>query len=139
MSETTHKQLFSFWELIDEFLNAVLFMLMGMVIISFSFNVSAILLGITLIIIVLFIRYLCIASTIDIFRFFKRSFTKGAAFIMTWGGLRGGISVAMALSLPESEYRDVFLLITYIIVLFSIIGQGLTVKPLIKYFLKDEN
>ena len=139
MSDTTHKQLFSFWELIDEFLNAVLFMLMGMVIISFSFNVSAILLGITLIVIVLFIRYLCIASTIDIFRSFKRSFTKGAAFIMTWGGLRGGISVAMALSLPESEYRDVFLLITYIIVLFSIIGQGLTVKPLIKYFLKDEN
>ena len=138
MSETTHKQLFSFWELIDEFLNAVLFLLIGMVIISFSFNIAAIVLGVALIIIVLFIRYLCVASTIEIFRF-KRAFTKGAAFIMTWGGLRGGISVAMALSLPESEYRDVFIIITYIIVLFSIIGQGLTVKPLIKYFLKDEN
>ena len=96
-------------------------------------------LGLLLIIIVLFIRYLCIASTIDIFRFLKKSFTKGAAIIMTWGGLRGGISVAMALSLPDSEYRNLFIIVTYIIVLFSIIGQGLTVKPLIKYFLKDEN
>ena len=139
MSETTHNQLFSFWELIDEFLNAVLFLLMGMVIISLSFDMIFIGLGILLIIIVLFIRYLCIASTIDVFRFFKRSFTKGAAILMTWGGLRGGISVAMALSLPDSEYRNLFLVVTYIIVLFSIIGQGLTVKPLIKYFLKDEN
>ena len=139
MSETTHNQLFSFWELIDEFLNAVLFLLIGMVIISLSFDLIYIALGLLLIIIVLFIRYLCIASTIDVFRFFKRPFTKGAAILMTWGGLRGGISVAMALSLPESEYRNLFLIVTYIIVLFSIIGQGLTVKPLIKYFLKDEN
>jgi CPA1 family monovalent cation:H+ antiporter len=138
MSEITHKQLFSFWELIDEFLNAVLFLLMGMVIISFSFDIAAIVLGIALIGIVLFIRYLCITSTIEIFRI-RRSFTKGANFIMTWGGLRGGISVAMALSLPNSEYRDIFILVTYIIVLFSIIVQGLTVKPLIKYFLKDES
>ena len=139
MSDTTHNQLFSFWELIDEFLNAVLFLLIGMVIISLSFNMAYIALGLLLIIIVLFIRYLCIASTIDIFRFFKRSFTKGAVIIMTWGGLRGGISVAMALSLPDGEYRDLFIIVTYIIVLFSIIGQGLTVKPLIKYFLRDEN
>ena len=138
MSETTHNQLFSFWELIDEFLNAVLFLLIGTVIMSLSFNISIISLGILLIVIVLFIRYLCIASTIDIFRFFNKSFTKGAAIIMTWGGLRGGISVAMALSLPQSEFRDSFILITYIIVLFSIIGQGLTVKPMISYFLNSK-
>tara|TARA_B100002051_G_scaffold273126_1_gene311277 strand:+ start:236 stop:1498 length:1263 start_codon:yes stop_codon:yes gene_type:complete len=139
MSDTTHKQLFSFWELIDEFLNAVLFLLIGMVILSISFDMLVVALGILLIVIVLLIRFMCISLSINIFKFFKRKFTKGAAIIMTWGGLRGGISVAMALSLPQSEYRDLFILITYIIVLFSIIGQGLTVKPLIQYFLKDEN
>jgi len=137
MSETTHKQLFSFWELIDEFLNAVLFLLMGMVIISISFNFSIIGLGVLMIPLILFIRYLCVASTIRIFKF-KRQFTKGAAIIMTWAGLRGGISVAMALSLPESEFRNTFILVTYIVVLFSVIGQGLTVKPLVQYFLRND-
>ena len=138
MSETTHKQLFSFWELIDEFLNAVLFLLMGMVVVSISFDLTVIGIGLLMIPITLIIRYLCVASTVQIFKI-KRSFTKGAAYIMTWGGLRGGISIAMALSLPsESHFRDLFILITYIIVLFSIIVQGLTVKSLVKYFLKQK-
>ena len=138
MSETTHTQLFSFWELIDEFLNAVLFLLMGMIVVSISFNFSIIGMGLVLIPITLIIRYLCIASTVYSFAFFKKSFTKGAAKIMTWGGLRGGISVAMALALPQSEFRDMFILITYIIVLFSIIVQGLTVKKLVTYHLKND-
>ena len=138
MSETTHKQLFSFWELIDEFLNAVLFLLMGMVVVSISFDLTIIGIGLLMIPITLIIRYLCVASTVQIFKI-KRSFTKGAAYIMTWGGLRGGISIAMALSLPsDSHFRDLFILITYIIVLFSIIVQGLTVKSLVKYFLKQK-
>jgi len=138
MSDTTHTQLFSFWELIDEFLNAVLFLLMGMIIVSISFDISMVGFGIILIPITLFIRYLCIASTIEVFTFFKRGFTKGAAKIMTWGGLRGGISVAMALALPQSDFRDMFILVTYIIVLFSIIIQGLTVKKLITYHIKND-
>ena len=138
MSEKTHNQLFSFWELIDEFLNAVLFLLMGMIIVSITFDISMIGIGVLLIPIILLIRYLCIASTIQVFNFFKRSFTKGAAIIMTWGGLRGGISVAMALSLPQSEFRGMFILITYIIVLFSIIIQGLTVKKLITSILRND-
>ena len=94
--------------------------------------------GLLMIPITLIIRYLCVASTVQIFKI-KRSFTKGAAYIMTWGGLRGGISIAMALSLPsDSHFRDLFILITYIIVLFSIIVQGLTVKSLVKYFLKQK-
>ena len=86
-------------------------------------------------------EYLCrgFARLLFVFNLiFKRQFTKGAAVIMTWAGLRGGISVAMALSLPESEFRNTFILVTYIVVLFSVIGQGLTVKPLVQYFLKND-
>ena len=132
MSKATHKQLFSFWELIDEFLNAVLFVLIGLEVLVLAFGLNYILAGILAIPMVVIVRWICISVIVSLFKM-QHQFSKGAISILTWGGLRGGISVALALSIsPDITSRNLIIAITYIVVIFSIIIQGLTVKPMIK-------
>ncbi len=129
MSDHTKENLDNFWELIDEFLNALLFLLLGFSLLIIEFNQAAFYAGLIMIPVLLLIRYTSVILPVSVLKRF-RSFSPGAANILTWGGLRGGISVALALSLPASEVRDFLLLVTYCIVMFSIIVQGLTIGKL---------
>jgi len=131
MSESTIIYVDKFWELIDILLNTLLFVLLGMEILVLTFNYDYILAGLLSIPIVLICRYLSLLLPIQ---FFKRKldFVPKTNLIMTWGGLRGAISIALALGLTADMNRDLFLVITYIVVVFSIIVQGLTVSGLVK-------
>lgn len=134
MSVVTRDYLDKFWEIIDEILNAVLFFLIGIEMIVVEFSMQHFWIGFIGIVIVLLARYM---SVLIPFLFLRRNnvFQKHSLAILTWGGLRGGISVALALSLPKSEFSDFFVTITYIIVLFSIIVQGLTIGRVVKKFM----
>jgi len=129
MSEQTRKYVNAFWELIDEILNAVLFLLIGVEVFAVAFDTTAIWAGIGGIALSLVARLAAVAVPV-LFLSRWRKFGRDVVPIMTWGGLKGGISVALALSLPESEWKPIILTTTYIIVLFSIIIQGLTIAPL---------
>ncbi|MFH1356790.1 MAG: sodium:proton antiporter [bacterium] len=130
MSETTRENIDKFWELVDVILNAVLFVLIGLEVLVLTFKTTYFVFGILAIGIVLLSRFVSISVTIKFMDVF-RDFSKGAIRILTWAGVRGGISVALALSLPKDGGRDIFLMATYMIVVFSILVQGLTVKKLI--------
>ncbi len=129
MSEETRKYVDAFWKLIDEILNAVLFLMIGFEVFAVAFTDDAIVAGIGAIGLSLFGRLVAVAVPVLVLKPF-REFSKGVIPIMTWGGLKGGISVALALSLPDSEWKPLILAATYILVMFSIIIQGLTVAPL---------
>jgi CPA1 family monovalent cation:H+ antiporter len=131
MSVNTRDYIDKFWKMIDEVLNAILFLLIGFEMLIVPFNFTLLWLGCVAIVIVLLARFISVAIPISILKY-KKTFEKNAIPILTWGGLRGGISVALALSLPESMFGDVFVSITYIIVLFSIIVQGLTIGKFAK-------
>jgi len=131
MSATTREYLDTFWELIDELLNAVLFVLIGLEVLALTFKAGYLEAGLFAIPLVLLARFISVSLPVQVFRLFQE-FTERATMILTWGGLRGGISVAMALSLPASLYRDVLITMTYIIVVFSILVQGLTIDKLIR-------
>ena len=131
MSEVTRQNLDTFWELADEVLNAVLFLLIGLevMVLNYSWlNLAAALLGI---LIVLSARLISVSVPIHLLKR-SRSFSPHVAKILTWGGLRGGISIALALSLPVGIERDALLAITYGVVVFSILVQGLTISPLLR-------
>ena len=130
MSEKTRHHLDIFWELVDEILNAVLFVMIGMEILVLTFERNYQSLCLLVIPIILFARLVSVGIPIKLISFF-RSFSPGVIRIMTWGGLRGGISVALALSLPESPERQLILTLTYSVVLFSILVQGLTIEKLV--------
>tara|TARA_Y100000996_G_scaffold415185_1_gene408617 strand:- start:2391 stop:3542 length:1152 start_codon:yes stop_codon:yes gene_type:complete len=130
MSETTHKQLFSFWELIDEFLNALLFVLIGFEVLIIYFNFNYLITGALLIPLILLVRFIGISIPLKILGS-KSNLSKGSGAVMTWCGLRGGISIALALSLPDSPERSLIIAITYIVVAFSILVQGLTSKKVV--------
>ncbi len=132
MSEATRHHLDVFWELVDEVLNAVLFVLIGLEVLVLTFTRDYLLASLLMIPLVLFARFVAVGIPITLLRSF-RSFSPGVVRIMTWGGLRGGISVALALSIPPGPERDVILAITYAVVIFSIVVQGLTVKKLVKW------
>lgn len=127
MSETTREHLDNFWELLDELLNAVLFVLIGLEVLVLSFKQPYLLAGLVAIPMVLAARWLSVVLQIRLFSFI-REFTARTVTILTWGGLRGGISVALALSLPPSSSRDALVTITYAVVVFSILVQGLTIN-----------
>lgn len=131
MSEHTREHLDTFWELIDEILNAVLFVLIGLEVLILPFSTDVLMVAILLIPLVLAARLISVGLPVSLMKK-TREFTPGAIRILTWGGLRGGISVALALSLPPGEARDVILAITYVIVVFSILVQGLTIGRLVK-------
>ena len=131
MSETTRVHLDTFWELVDEVLNAILFVLLGLEILILPHDLRIILIGFMLIPVVLLARFIVVGSMVTLVRRI-RDYSPGAIKIITWAGLRGGISVALALSLPKSPERDIIVTITYVIMVFSILVQGLSVGRLIK-------
>ncbi len=138
VSDITMDYLEKFWELIDEMLNALLFMLIGFEMLVIEFDKKIIIIGVIAIFIVLLARFIAVALPVTILRT-KMSFEKHAIAILTWGGLRGGLSVALALSVPKEMFRDQFVSITYIIVIFSILVQGLTIGKLYKWLLNKGN
>lgn len=137
MSDKTRAHLDTFWELIDDILNAVLFVLIGLEMIALSFHWSYMGLAVVAIVITLMARFVSIGLPIKIMSR-RRKFSNGVVPIMTWGGLRGGISIALALSLPLSAEREVILFVTYVIVIWSILGQGLTLGALVKRYSKPD-
>jgi len=134
MSETTRQHVDAFWRLVDEILNAVLFLLIGLEVFALALRMDWLQLGLIMIPLVIAARFIAVLFTVSLLRF-RREFTEGAVPIMTWGGLRGGISVALALSLPDSEWKPLILTVTYVVVIFSIVVQGLTVRAVVRHFL----
>ena len=134
MSETTRQHVDAFWRLVDEILNAVLFLLIGLEVFALALRMDWLQLGLIMIPLVIAARFVAVLFTVSLLRF-RREFTEGAVPIMTWGGLRGGISVALALSLPDSEWKPLILTVTYVVVIFSIVVQGLTIRAVARHFL----
>ncbi|ALW85754.1 sodium:proton antiporter [Hymenobacter sedentarius] len=134
MSDESQDYVDKFWELVDEILNAMLFVLMGLEVLVLHIPGRTVLAGIMAIVVVLLARWAAVAVPLVFLRLipsFKPS-DHGIA-VLTWGGLRGGLSVALALSLPQSMPRELLVGITYVVVVFSIIGQGLTIGPLVRW------
>ncbi|WP_341365641.1 sodium:proton antiporter [Yoonia sp. BS5-3] len=129
MSDETRHYVDAFWKLIDEILNAVLFLLIGFEVFAIAFELEYLTAGVAAIALALIARLAAVAGPVLTLRPF-REFSSGVIPIMTWGGLKGGISVALALSLPDSEWKPLILTATYMVVIFSIIVQGLTVARL---------
>lgn len=133
MNEKTREHVNTFWEFLDEIMNSVLFVMIGLMMILIKFNLDMITLGLGAIAAVLVARYISLVGA-GLF-LLKTGFNiKRTPVLMTWAGLRGGISIALALSLPESEYKNILLSITYIVVVFSVIVQGLTLGKFLKIF-----
>lgn len=141
MSDTTREHLDMFWELVDEVLNALLFLLLGLEIFVLSWSVPAFSAGVLMIVVVLGARMIAVSLPVLILQKTK-TFSPGVIRILTWGGLRGGISVALALALPkeglDEGLRQAILMATYCVVIFSIAIQGLTLKPVITKLLKAD-
>lgn len=135
MSENTRKHVFQFWELLDEIFNSILFLLIGLEVLIIANHYNYLPIAVAIIPVVLIGRLLGVSVPVGILKV-KLSFSKGAIRFLTWGGLRGGISVALVLSLPDNEYKPVLLMLTYVTVLFSIIVQGLSIKSLANYVAK---
>ncbi|WP_299674218.1 sodium:proton antiporter [uncultured Dokdonia sp.] len=120
-----------FWEILDDVFNGILFVLIGLAIHLLAFNIDYLILGIITIIIVLLSRFISVFVPYSLLKHEEEKPIKTIA-ILTWGGLRGGISIALALSLHESLSSELIVYITYVVVLFSIIGQGLSIGTLAK-------
>ena len=132
MSDNTRDHIYKFWSLIDEVLNSVLFLVIGFEVLALTITAEIAALTAIAVPVVVAARFVSVAAPLSALSALKRTFTKGAIPILTWGGLRGGISVALALSLPDIPAKDIILAMTYGVVIFSIIVQGLTVKTLVR-------
>lgn len=130
-SKVTQNYVDKFWELIDVMFNAILFVLIGLELLIITINTEYLMLGLIAIPVGLLARFIALAGPIAIYE--KRlDFIPKTNLMMTWGGIRGGISIALALSLKPYMERDLFLTVTYCIVVFSIVVQGLTIGPLVR-------
>lgn len=131
MSAQTREYVDAFWKLIDEILNAVLFLMIGFEVFAVTFDFDVLVTGVLSIGLALLARFAAVYIPVLLLQR-RQDFSQGIVPIMTWGGLKGGISVALALSLPESDWKPMILAATYIVVIFSIIIQGLSIAPLAK-------
>jgi CPA1 family monovalent cation:H+ antiporter len=131
MSVTTRRYIDVFWELLDEILNAVLFVLIGMEVLLIAFTVPLLAGGAAAIAVTLIARWIAVGVPVGALAGFFR-LPAGSSRVLTWGGLRGGISVALALSLPSGPERNTILALTYCTVVFSILVQGLTIGRVIR-------
>ena len=133
MSDRTREHIDKFWLLVDEILNAILFVLIGLEILIVTFNLNSVLAGVLIAVSAIIIRFISVSVPI-LMTLFKSPLPKNMPFVLTWGGLRGGISIALALSVPEGPYRNTILIFTYSVVIISIIGQGLSFKRVLRKF-----
>ncbi|SNR62199.1 cation:proton antiporter [Hymenobacter mucosus] len=131
MSDLTREYLDKFWELLDEVLNAMLFVLIGLEMLVLNISRTVLLVGALAVLVVLLARAISVGVPLGLLRR-RYHFDRSTLRILTWGGLRGGISVALALSLTPAMPRDLLVGITYVVVVFSIVVQGLTIGPLVK-------
>ncbi len=131
MSDTTELYVYKFWELIDVLMNAILFVLIGLELLTLDFNINYLVAGLIAIPITLLSRYLSLKIPASLFKKHIHA-DNNTIRLMTWGGLKGGLSIAMALSLSAPLPKTQFVFMIYVIVIFSIIIQGLTVGKLIK-------
>jgi len=136
MSETSRRRILNFWSLLDEILNSVLFLLIGLEVVAVAVRSGPLLAGILGIVLVLAARALAVGLPIAVLSRIT-PFTRGAFPILVWGGLRGGISIALALSLPDGAIKDTILTATYVIVVFSVVVQGSTVGRVARRFLRS--
>jgi monovalent cation:H+ antiporter, CPA1 family len=132
MSERTRNHLFPFWTMVDEILNSVLFLLIGMEVLIIQFAPDHFIPALLCIPVVLAARFAAVSVPMRLLTRLKHQFAKGSIRIMTWGGVRGGVSVALALSLPYTEHKPLIMMATYFVVVFSIIVQGMTVGSLVR-------
>ncbi|ODA67022.1 Na(+)/H(+) antiporter NhaP [Methyloligella halotolerans] len=137
MSETTRRHLFDFWTLIDEILNSLLFLLIGLEVLILQYDLSLAPFALAAVPIVLFGRLIAVSISVFALRPFEE-FAKGTIPILTWGGVRGGISVALALSIHEVDEKPAILAATYCVALFTILVQGLTLPAVIRLFGREE-
>jgi len=133
MSETTAEYVDKFWELIDEILNTLLFVLIGMELLIIRSNITIIIISVLLIVVILGTRFFSIWLPSIIIRL-KEKIPRSTLIVLTWGGLRGGISIALALSVPDHLNKGILVTITYIVVCFSILVQGLTISKVAKKY-----
>jgi CPA1 family monovalent cation:H+ antiporter len=131
MSETTQRYLFGFWTLIDEILNIVLFLLIGLEVLVLRPDPALVPIAFLAIPIVLTARLLSVAAPVAGLSI-RVPFMKGTIPVLTWGGVRGGVSIALVLSVPEFSQKPLILAATYAVVIFSILVQGLTLAPLVR-------
>jgi CPA1 family monovalent cation:H+ antiporter len=132
MSDGSRQYQDVFWKLIDEILNAVLFVMIGLEVLVLSWQPGWLLAGVIAIPLLLGVRFVCVGLPISFLRV-SREFDPATVRLMTWGGIRGGISIALALSLPPSAHRELILVITYTVVVFSILVQGLTLGRAVRW------
>jgi|HigsolmetaAR201D_1030396.scaffolds.fasta_scaffold02136_2 NhaP-type Na+/H+ and K+/H+ antiporters len=133
MTEESKKVLFGFWHVIDEILNSVLFLLIGAEVLLIGRDLSFLPLAAAAVPVMIFGRYASVAIPVALLSM-EQKFERGTITLLTWGGVRGGISVALALNLPDSPYKATILGVTYAVVVFSVVIQGLTVRGVIERF-----